>query len=165
MPTIQEIQKAVTRLYDADIRDSDRVLKKLYEEFGDIPVEDLEKAFAALAEELEIVAGEEEEQVQTAQRILALIERAEKESGQAKMTTEDAVRFLAERGDEEAKTLLDSLNSPQRKTQEAEMEAAIEWHPQWHMEGTRFYSDDGCEDDTPEKLLTAYRRHKRNEKG
>ena len=47
MPTIREIQDSIIRLYEAGVMDSDAVLQKLYEEFGgDIPVQDLEKAFA-----------------------------------------------------------------------------------------------------------------------
>ena len=78
------------------------------------------------------------------------------------MTTGDAAKFLADRGDEEAKALLNVLSSRQQKAHEAEIKAAVEWHPQWHMEGNRFYSDDGCEFNTPEKLVAAYRRHRRD---
>ncbi len=52
MPTTQELQEAVSRLYEAGVRDSSKLLLKLDEEFGDIPVQDLEKAFAELLKNL-----------------------------------------------------------------------------------------------------------------
>ena len=161
MPTVREIQEAVSRLYDAGVMDSDAVLQKLYEEFGgDIPVQDLEKAFAGLADELAIRAYEEKEQAQIAKRYLALIKRAQQESGQTGMTAGDAAKFLADRGDEEGKALLKMLKSPQATAFEAEMKAAIEWHPHWHGDERGFRFDGDGEVDTPEKLLTAYRKHK-----
>ena len=160
MPTIREIQEAVSRLYDAGVMDSDAVLRKLYEEFGeDIPVQDLKKAFEGLADELAIRAYEEKEQAQIAKRYLALIKRAKRESGQ-EMTVGDAAKFLADRGDEEGKVLIKKLTSSQATAFVSEMKAAVEWHPHWHGDERHFYFDGGSEVDSSEKLLTAYRKHK-----
>ena len=68
---------------------------------------------------------------------------------------------MAARGDREAVRVLQVLNDPEAKRLDAEIDAAIEAHPDW-----RFYDEPGHfgyvgkdpDEDSIEKLLAWYRR-------
>lgn len=98
-----------------------------------------------------------------AKTILRLMDRAMKESGRSGMTTGEALTYLAERGDQEAQALLEDIESPENQAFERDFKAAVEWHPDWtkDTEDGGYTCSPGCEIDTPEKLVTAYRRARR----
>ncbi len=105
-----------------------------------------------------------EPKAQAMERAAVLVKQAQAESGQSDMTIGAGLAYLAEGGNEEARGLLDTLTNPVAQAIYSEVFKAVEWHPEWRAtenEG-HWRCNEGCEEDTIEKLLDAYRQHKRN---
>ncbi|MCZ6863013.1 MAG: hypothetical protein O7I42_22560 [Alphaproteobacteria bacterium] len=123
---------------------------------------DLTAVFKSIAEEAEIEALEAEGELLASKQLIVLMGQAVRESGNPNIKVAEALALLASKGNAEAQYFLEGLNDPEAVLLRAEIQRAVEWHPQWHSneEGYYWYSED-CEDDTEEKLLRAYRQSNR----
>ena len=157
---IRAIQAVLVRRVEAGLS-LEAALEEIYKEFPGVQPEVLIVAVKAFAEELEIEAARHEGEARALKRMVELIKRAEAESGKKGLQAEEALTFLAERGDAEAQAFLDELISPESLAFQAELEEAVEWHPEWRKEGDRFIWEGDTELDTPEKLVAAYRDFRR----
>ena len=140
------------------------VAQAILKDFPGVSPAELKAVFQTSAEELEMEAREQFGQARAMERVAALVEQAQAETGRSDMTIGTSLAYLAGRGNTEAQGFLDALTNPEAQAIYAEVFKAVEWHPEWHAmekEG-HWQCNEGCEDDTIEKLLHAYRRHKRN---
>ena len=157
--TIQELQGALRNHIDAGL-EPEEAIRRLAIQFPDAKTSDAHAAASALADECDHIHAEAEAEAQTAKLVLELIERAKRESGRSGMNVGEALTYLAERGDQEAQAFVDDFFSPESQAFQRDFETAVEWHPDWtkgEKEG-HYRSSPGCDLDTPEKLVTAYRR-------
>ena len=68
----------------------------------------------------------------------------------------------AENGDDEAAAFLYQLDAGAAEYPESLMDEAVEWDPYWRKNDDGSYtSREGATYDTPEKLIDAYKRHRR----
>ena len=162
MTEIHEIQVALQRYEDRGITGGDEIIRLLTDEFGDLPIADVLKALRGQAKELGMRVEEMGSEIRASKKMMEMIRLAEKESGKDGLNTGEALTFLAGRGNAEAQAYLDQLTGPETQVFNADFRAAVEWHPGWHFskDGVA-HCDAGREFDTPEKLVQAYRHHKR----
>ena len=135
-----------------------RVAKVAYIEFPDLTVEELSAALAAHAEELRIQEQEELDEVKALMRVEELIQKAETRSGRKGLTTEMALKYLAENGDEEAKAMLEQFSMSDYVAFVQDVEAAAAADSHWHTDGKNYWCDAGAEETTIFALVETYRR-------
>lgn len=111
MVEIRKIQDVIERLTAAGAHDPDDILQKLYKEFGDIPEEDLKKAFSASAEEHDIKVRNTAAKVVALKYVKKTIELAKEISGKQGMTAGEAVEYLQSSDDTRAQALLKDLEA------------------------------------------------------
>ena len=133
-------------------------LERIAVQFPDATGRDTQIAAAALGEEMELEGAELEAKGRAMLALGGLVKRAEEESGRS-MLVGEALTYLAERGDAEAQTFLDQQSkNPEGQAFERDLEAAVEWHPDWTKEVQGYRCKRGSEVSTPEKLVEAFRR-------
>ena len=133
-------------------------------DFPGVSPAELKAAFQTYGEVLDMEVREQLGQAQAIKRVADLLEQAQAESEQPDMNLGEGLTYLAEKGNAEAQAILDQIGGPEARAIAVEIDAAAEWHPGWKLieHGRWRCTDEGCEDDTIEKLLYAYRQHKRN---
>lgn len=157
--TIQELQTALRRHMDAGLKVEDAI-RRIGAQFPDTDDGNLRVALRGLAEEYELNEADLEAESEAHRRVEKLFDKARQETGRADMKMGEAMSYLAERGDQEAQAVLDELLSPESQAFQNDFAAAVEWHPDWTKEGKEghYRSSPGCDLNTPEKLVTAYRK-------
>ena len=160
--TIKELQDAIRQHIEAGL-DAEEAIQRLATEFPDVKASDARIAVAAISEEYDHVLTDLDHDGQIAELAKDMIARAKRESGRSGMNTGEAIAYLAERGDQIARALLDDHYSPETQALQREIEAAVEWHPDWTKEPQEghYSCRRGSAVDTTEKLLAAYRRASR----
>ena len=157
--TIQELQGALRKHIAAGL-EPEEAIRRLAIQFPDAKTSDAQIAVAALTEEYDLQESEIAASLETDRAVLRLTDKAQEESGRSDMRIGEALTFLAERGDQEAQAFIDEFESPESQAFQKDFEAAVEWHPDWTKEEKEghYRSSPGCDLDTPEKLVAAYRR-------
>jgi hypothetical protein len=148
-PTIKELQDALRRYIDAGLEPKEVILA-LTAQFPDATPQDVRIATAALVGEFDSIIAEAETIRQIAETRSELRKRAERDSGRSGMTTDEALTYLAERGDEQAQELIDDRSDPQRQALQRHFDAAVELHSDRAAEGQGFAGRSEPEVDTPE---------------
>ncbi|MCZ6859150.1 MAG: hypothetical protein O7I42_02520 [Alphaproteobacteria bacterium] len=132
-------------------------------DFPDVTLAELKEAFQTYGEVLHMEAREQLAEGPAMKLAAALVKQAQAESGQPNMNMGEGLAYLAEKGNTEAQAFLDEMTGPGARAIRIEADAAAKWHPGWkYIKHGQWHCTEGCEDDTIEKLLYAYRQHKRN---
>ena len=131
-------------------------------DFPGVTLAELQEAFQTYGEVRFMEAREMYAEAQAMKRAANLVKQAQAESGQPSMNMGEGLAYLAEKGNAEAQAFLDEMTGPEARAIHLELDAAAKWHPGWKFieHGRWRCTDEGCEDNTIEKLLYAYRQHK-----
>jgi hypothetical protein len=132
------------------------IIRKLY------PKAQWDDVKAAIDDELERRAadiGRQNRELDTMKALFSVVEPIMREPGNKGLTTIQALKIGADRGDERAKAYLAHFESEEAKAWERDFEAAVALDPYWEMsaDGRSATIKPGARHKTAEDLVAAYR--------
>jgi len=135
-----------------------RVLEAAKKEFPELTDKEIIVSMEAQGEDLQIQGQDDMDQGMAIRRIGQLGRIAETRSGRKGLTIREALKYLADHGDEEAKAMDEQFSMPDYVAFVRDAEAAATADPYWHADEQRYWCDERAEQKTVFELVQEYRR-------
>ena len=119
---------------------------------------EIKAAFKAEIERQTAKQAEQERELNSMKTLMAVVKPIMREPGNKRLTTIQALKIGADRGDERAKAYLAHFESEEAKAWERDFEAAVELDPYWTLNADGSATrKEGARHKTAEDLVAAYR--------
>lgn len=134
-------------------------LRYVGSEFPHLSVDEIKQIIYGLIIENQEQRKSEEIELAHYDWLIPLIKEAQNITGRENITTEEAMKVLAGRGNEKAAAYLQHLTRPEARFWAFVTDRAIEQDPYWEKDGDYIITHEGATHLTPEALAHAYAKN------